>query len=183
MKTKVIICPAYNTLHNELWYKWLEDNLVTRGYNAEVLDFPNTSSPSEIEWVETIKNANKGNQIILVGHSLGSRAVLAYLNQYKVKISIVILVASPVFWEGIVETRPPLKAYVNSMQKIDFPLVKNLIEKVYLFHGTNDHILSSKDIEYLKKVFEDKAQTYISETYGHYDVDKIPELLDVFPKK
>jgi predicted alpha/beta hydrolase family esterase len=57
MKQKVIICHAYNTHHYELWYGWLKDNLEKHGYDVEVLNFPNISSPKEVEWVETIHDA------------------------------------------------------------------------------------------------------------------------------
>ena len=182
MKSRVIICHAYNTPYTDNWYQWLEKNLRERGYEAEVLDFPNISKPSEKEWVETIKTSTSNKPITFVGHSLGCRAILAYLNQYEIKVDKIVLVACPQYWNGIIDTRPALKAYVDEMQEIDFDLVKNLVNEIYLFHGTNDPILSLKDIEFLKEKFGDKAQTYISDTYGHYDVKEIPELLDIFKK-
>jgi predicted alpha/beta hydrolase family esterase len=91
-----------------------------------------------------------------------------------------ILVACPQYWDGIVDTRPSLKAYVDGMQVIDFDLIKSLSERIYLFHGTNDHILSQKDVAFLQDQFGEKAKTFISDSYGHFDVDAIPELLDVF---
>lgn len=182
MKPKVIICHAYKTPYTDNWYQWLEANLVERGYSAEALDFPNISAPSEEEWVETIKNAHEGGPTVLVGHSLGCRAILAYLNQYKVNVDSIVLVGCPQYWEGIVDTRPPLKNYVVNMQEIDFDLVKGLVNDVHLFHGTNDPILSLKDLEFLKEQFGEKAHVYTSDTYGHYDVEEIPELLALFPE-
>lgn len=181
MKTNVLICHAYKTLPNKLWYDWLKKQLVELGYEAVVLEFPAPEAPIEQEWVNTIKNAHADNSVILVGHSLGCRAVLAYINQYKVKIDKIVLVAPPQYWEGITDTRPPLKAYVEGMQEIDYGLVKSLVNEAHIFFGTNDHILSQKDLEFFKKKFGEKVSVHASDTYGHYDVEEIPEMLALFP--
>ena len=110
MKAQVLIVHAYNTLPIENWYQWLEKILRDQGYDAKVLTLPTPSAPSEKEWVDSIKKAHTKNPIVFIGHSLGCRAILAYIDQYGVSAERVVLVACPMFWEGITETRPPLKA-------------------------------------------------------------------------
>lgn len=180
MKKQVLICHAYNTLPTENWYKWLRNLCNKRGYDAKVIEFPNPSAPIEYKWVESIKQAHTGDPVIFVGHSLGCCAILAYLNQYNVHILQVILVACPMFWEGIIETRPPLKAYVESMQKIDFEKIKNLVGHFDIFHDTKDHLLPMKNVEYLKKILGNKAKIHISNSYDHFDVLEIPEVAKLF---
>ena len=180
MKPQVIICPAYNTLPTENWYKWLEKILRDRGYDVRVLELPNRSSPSEKEWVEAIRKAHSGNPVIFVGHSLGCCAILAYISQYNIPAERVVLVAYPMFWEGIIETRPALKAYVEGMQSLNFENIKKLVSRFDFFHDTTDHLLPMKNVEYLKETLGDKATTHISNTYDHFDVPEIPELEALF---
>ncbi len=179
---QVLICPAYNTLPTENWYKWLEKILRDRGYDAKVLELPNINAPSEKEWVECIKAAhnNTSSPVILVGHSLGCCAILAYINQYNIPAERVVLVAYPMFWEGIIETRPALKAYVEGMQPLNFENIKKLVDHFDIFHDTTDHLLPMKNPEYLKETLGDKAILHISNNYDHFDVPEIPELEALF---
>lgn len=178
--TQVLICHAYNTLPSENWYEWLAKLLRGRGYDAKALRLPNPSAPSEEEWVESIKAAHTSDSVRFVGHSLGCRAVLAYLNQYNVSVERVALIACPIFWDGVIDTRPPLKAYVERMQELDFGKLKNLVDRYDLFHDNTDPLLPIKNVEYLKKVLNEKAVVHIFDTYGHFDVSEIPELAELF---
>ena len=180
MKTQVLICHAYKTLPTENWYTWLANVLHERGYAATVLEMPNPSAPTEREWVECLKLEHTSSPVIFVGHSLGCRAILAYINQYNVEAEKVVLVACPVFWEGVIETRPPLMAYVDGMQTLDFVKLKSLVKRFDLLHDTTDHLLPLKNVERLKALLGDVAKVHISNQYGHFDVGKIPEIASLF---
>ncbi|MDP2641601.1 MAG: alpha/beta hydrolase [Candidatus Yanofskybacteria bacterium] len=180
MKAQILICHAYNTLPTENWYLWLEKILCSRGYDAKVLELPNPSAPSEKEWIKCIKQAHTTNPVILIGHSLGCRAILTYINQYSIPTKRVILVACPMFWDGIIETRPPLKAYVEGMLPLNFENIKKLVDRFDIFHDTTDHILSMRNAEYLKETLGDKVTLHVSSTYDHFDVPEIPELEALF---
>jgi len=179
--TQVLICHAYNTLPSDNWYEWFAELLKSRGYDAKVLQLPNPSAPSEEKWVESIRAAHTNDLVRFVGHSLGCRAVLAYLNQYNKSVESVALVACPMFWDGVVDTRPPLKAYVDGMQELDFEKLKNLVNRYDLFHDSTDDLLPMRNVEYLKKMLADKAVVHTSDKYGHFDVPEIPELTELFP--
>ena len=178
--TQVLICHAYNTLPSENWYGWLSGLLEDLGYDARVLQLPNPSAPSEEEWVESIKVAHTNDSVRFVGHSLGCRAVLAYLNQYNKSAESVALVACPMFWDGVVDTRPPLKAYIDGMQELDFEKLKSLVDQYNLFHDSTDDLLPMKNVEYLKKMLDNKAVVHTFDKYGHFDVPEIPELAKLF---
>lgn len=180
MKPLVIICHAYKTLPTENWYEWLAEILRGRGYEARVLTMPNPHAPTEAEWVSCIKEAHTRSPVIFVGHSLGCRAILAYINQYSAGAERVVLVACPVFWEGVIETRPPLRTYVEGMRALDLPKIKNLVGRFDLFHDTTDHLLPMKNVEYLKEIFGERATVYILSNYGHFDVPEVPEIATLF---
>ncbi|MBI4138487.1 MAG: alpha/beta hydrolase [Candidatus Wildermuthbacteria bacterium] len=179
---QVLICHAYKALPSENWYTWLAQALCARGYEAQVLELPSPLAPSEKEWVECIGRSCTDDPVIFVGHSLGCRAILACIDQHNVRAERVVLVGCPMFWEGIIETRPPLKAYVEGMQKLDFRNIKNLVGQFDIFHDTTDHILPMKNVEYLKEMLGDKASVHISNGYGHFDVAEVPESLLLFPE-
>lgn len=179
MNKQVIICHAYNTLPTENWYIWLKNNLGEKGFDVKVVEFPKPEAPTESEWVQAIKDVHTNDQAIFIGHSLGCRAILAYINQYNISAERVILVACPMFWEGITETRPPLKAYVEDMQKLDFKKLKKLVPQFDIFHDTTDHIVSMKSPELLKEKLGENATLHISNKYDHFDVPAVPELLNL----
>ncbi len=180
MKTQVLICHSYKASPAQNWYLWLADVLNEKGYDAKVLEMPSPSAPTEPEWVECIKTAHTSSPVILVGHSLGCRAILAYINQYNVETEAVILAACPMFWEGAIETRPLLKAYVDGMQPLDFEKIKKLVKRFELFHDTSDHLLPLKNVERLKELLGEKATVHVSDQYGHFDVKQIQEMATLF---
>jgi predicted alpha/beta hydrolase family esterase len=180
MKAQVLICHAYKTSPGENWYQDLATKLQQRGYDAKVLHLPFPAAPTEKDWVECIHRHHTRSPLILVGHSLGCRAILAYINQYGVKCEKVFLVACPMLWEGVIETRPALQQYVEGMQPLDFRKLGELIGQLILFHDETDPLLPMKNVVTLENKFKGKVQKYIFKKYGHFDVSEIPELVALF---
>ncbi|EKD32736.1 MAG: hypothetical protein ACD_76C00156G0003 [uncultured bacterium] len=180
MKSQVLICHAYKSSPTENWYQHTASVLCERGYDARVLELPAPTAPSEKDWVECIKKAHISSRVSFIGHSLGARAILAYINQYKVKTERVVLVACPMFWEGVIETRPPLRAYTERMQDLDYAQIKNLVDRFDILHSTDDPLLPPRNAYFLKEQFAEKANLMLLDNYGHFDVDSVPEIEKLF---
>lgn len=82
---RIFIIHGYGADPDCNWFPYLKEELNKRGLAAQVPVMPNTEAPQCREWVETLKGLvgrpDKGT--ILVGHSLGTAAILRYLETLK----------------------------------------------------------------------------------------------------
>jgi predicted alpha/beta hydrolase family esterase len=117
--------------------------LAQQGIYACALPMPDPYSPKKEKWVDLISKSveNPNKDIYLVGHSLGSTAILRYLESLPEtsKIGGVILVSGPfeILDLGIKD---------SSLRKIDnfldtpfnFEHIKKICSKFVVIHGDND---------------------------------------------
>jgi predicted alpha/beta hydrolase family esterase len=102
---------------------------------ACALPMPTPEAPAQQEWVDEIERIlemNKNDEIYLVGHSLGSTAILRYLENTSSNIAGVVLVSGP-----IIKT---MNRKINNFFKtpFDFKTVKTKSDRFVVIHGDND---------------------------------------------
>lgn len=92
---RAIIIHGFKGKPDTNWKPWLKKELETRGFNVEVPEMPNTEHPDVSEWVNKLnKTVGKmdGEQVYLIGHSLGCITILKYLEalseDQKIKASV-----------------------------------------------------------------------------------------------
>jgi len=91
---KVYIIHGLGASPNSSWKPYLMRELAKRDIWACSLAMPNPDEPTCDEWVETISHAiDTSDKVYLVGHSLGVRAVLRYLEIAEKSIEGVVLVS------------------------------------------------------------------------------------------
>ena len=80
MKRAVII-HCWGGSSNYAWYPWLKTELEKRGYQVTVPDMPNTDEPKLTEWLPKLTEVIgvPDNELLLVGHSLGTVTIMRYL--------------------------------------------------------------------------------------------------------
>jgi len=149
------------------WQKWLHDELIKKGHQVIMPDFPNTNHPDRNEWLmkakEVTKNVNL-DELVIVGHSLGVVTALDLIEGLKVPISSFISVA------GFAEDyQAPLNSYFLREKKIDFGKVNKNIKKSVVFYGDNDPYVPQKILKSLSDKL--KATPVIFPNGGHLNTE------------
>src|SRR3972149_5813884 len=80
---KIIFIHGYNSSPKKKKYQIIADELTKLGVNFAMPQLPGGENPHSKEWLEIIDREIKSSKepIILVGHSLGTRAALLYLDK------------------------------------------------------------------------------------------------------
>ncbi|MDE1768702.1 MAG: serine hydrolase family protein [Candidatus Micrarchaeota archaeon] len=67
------------------WFPWLKDMLQKKGFEVHAPHMPDPSMPKEGRWVDKLVEevGYPDSEVYLIGHSLGSIAILRYLEQLK----------------------------------------------------------------------------------------------------
>lgn len=97
MAKRVYLIHGWNGAPDEGWRPWLQKELKQREFEVFNLSMPNPAYPKRHEWVAHLRESigTPDNDAYLVGHSLGSVAILRYLEELGAsgKIGGAVLVA------------------------------------------------------------------------------------------
>lgn len=143
---KIIFVHGYTASSKVDWYPNISKQLDKLGIEYSIPDLPGDEFPHSKDWIEIIKREvdSTDKQVVLVGHSLGTRAVLLYLDQYQEKVNPVILIA-PLSNEVSNADRQDGETYPDFFEyKIDLNKIKGLADKFVVVHSKDD---SSLDYE------------------------------------
>lgn len=145
---KVFIVHGLHGWPNGGWRVWLMGDLDKKEIYACALSLPNIDNPICRDWVEEITRQvemNKDDEIYLVGHSLGSTAILRYLESLGTKVAGAVLVSGPI---KSVEN----KVIENFLDKpFDFEKIKTSAKRFVVIHGDNDSRVPFEHAEILSK--------------------------------
>lgn len=135
--TKVFLIHGFEGTPNGGWRPWLMGELEKLEIYACALPMPNPAEPKVQEWVAEIARAvdmSQGDDVYLVGHSLGAPGILRYLESDHAKqISGAVLVAGPA---GIVGTIPKLDDFLK--KPFDFENICARCKQFAVIHGDDD---------------------------------------------
>jgi len=140
---KVIIIHGWESNPSEHWYLEEKRILEGRGYEVLVPEMPDSAHPQKDEWVKTIGNLCPDENTILVGHSLGTPAILRYLEQSGQKVDKVISIAGFAQDLGYAET----SNFVE--EPFDWDKIKILANKFVIIAQKEDPYVS---VEIAKEV-------------------------------
>ena len=104
MNKKILFVHGYTASSQTDWYPAIKPELDKLGVDYSIPDLPGGKNPHSAEWVEIIKKGVdlSSKPVVLVGHSLGTRAVLLYLDKYQKKADAVILIAVASMAVGVI---------------------------------------------------------------------------------
>lgn len=163
------------------WFPFLKKELSNKKYEVLVPEMPNADEPSLDSWVDTLKKLDVDESTCLIGHSIGCRTILHYL-QDSDKVKKVILVAP---WLNINEENLEdeeleiAKPWVDDV--LDFDKIKNKAEFVVVY-SENDPFHLMGDVKKLIEVLN--AEEINLGEKGHINkedgVTELPELLRFF---
>lgn len=146
MKLKIIFIHGYTASSKADWYPNISRELDKIGIDYAIPDLPGDELPHSKAWVEIIKKEVEASNkpVVLVGHSLGTRAALLYLDQYQKAVETVILI-SPLSNDTSNADRHDGETYPDFFEyRIDLERVKSLAKKFVVIHSKDD---SSLDYE------------------------------------
>jgi predicted alpha/beta hydrolase family esterase len=95
MAYTIIDIPGYNHNSESAWHPEFRQLIAEEGNEVITLDLPGGKYPVFTEWYPIIEQVVREAQypVTLVGHSLGTRAVLLFLEQTQHTVQNVILIA------------------------------------------------------------------------------------------
>jgi predicted alpha/beta hydrolase family esterase len=145
---KVFIIHGFGGSPNSSWIPWLMAELKKHDVYACALSMPYPESPSVMEWVEEISrhvSTNIGDEIYLVGHSLGVAAILNYLQQPFNKV-----IAGAVLVSGrLGKSDHPIMA--EFYENIDFKTITSRSKAFSIIHGDDDDVVPVSNAHALGK--------------------------------
>ncbi len=115
---------------------------------------PGGRNPHAKEWLEIVENEveRSDKPVVLVGHSLGTRTALLYLDKYKKPVKAVFLIAAFANWVENGKRRDG-EAYPDFFEyKVDIESIKKLCEKFVVIHSVDD---DSIDYEQGKEIADE----------------------------
>lgn len=167
---KIIFIHGYTASSKVDFYPALSPLLDSQKIDYIIPNLPGYKNPRADEWLETIHKVLMTNTkpLIFVGHSLGTRAVLLYLEKYHPKsIKKVFLIAS--FADRLENASPKDgDAYPDFFSHhIDIGRVKKCAEKFYVLHSTDDPSIDyaqgaeiAKDLDAELLTFRDRSHFF-----------------------
>ena len=181
---KIIFIHGYTASSKADWYPSISLKLKKLSIDFSIPDLPGRENPHAEEWLSVIhQEVNKANKpLVLVGHSLGTRAILLYLEKYKPKVKLVLLIAA---FANRLENgeRRGGDAYPDFFEyKIDISKIKSLANKFIIMHSKDD---SSISYEQGVEIFRDLNAKLITYTdRDHFsEPENAPYILETLRKE
>lgn len=143
---RIVFVHGYTASSGADWYPNVSRKLDRLGIDCCVPDFPGGRYPHAHEWLSVLHREVKKSEkpLIFVGHSLGTRAVLLYLEKYKVAVEKVFLIAAFANKTENANRHDDGRSYEDFFEhEIDIETIKSLVDSFVVMHSRDD-----RSIEY-----------------------------------
>ncbi|MBI5465461.1 alpha/beta fold hydrolase [Candidatus Gottesmanbacteria bacterium] len=139
MNYKIIFVHGYTASPQADWYSNISRELKKLKIDFSIPLLPGGLYPKSKIWIDKICQEVKKTKkpIILVGHSLGSRVVLLFLEEYGSRVDKVILIAA--FNNNPSNAQRKKGVYADFFDhEIDLEKIKKLAKKFIVMHSKDD---------------------------------------------
>lgn len=164
---KIFFIHGYTASSKTDWYPQIAEELKKLNIDFEIPDLPGGEHPHAKDWLKKLHDSVKKTDkpIVLVGHSLGTRTALLFLEKYEMPVKAVFLVAA--FSNSLENaTAFPDEDYPDFFtHQIDINKVKALSEKFVILHSKDDPLPFEQGVE-ISKELGGKLIAY--ENKGHF---------------
>jgi predicted alpha/beta hydrolase family esterase len=180
---KIVFVHGFTASSKENWYPNIGKELTKLGVDYIVTDLPGGEHPHALEWLDTMHSviSKIDKPLVLVGHSLGTRAILLYLEKYQPKVKSVFLIAT---FSNKIEngTKFDDGAYSDFfVHEINIQKIKELVGNFVILHSKDDELPYNEAVE-MSKDLDAKVITY--EDMGHFsDPINAQYILEVLRKE
>lgn len=186
----IIISQAYFFVHGYTasskadWYPTIVPELDRFKIDYIIPDLPGVEYPKAKAWLDKLHEviAKTNKQLVLVGHSLGTRTILLYLEKYQPKVKRIFLIAS---FNNNVENAicNDGESYPDFFDhKIDVKKIRPLVEKFIVMHSKDDDSINYRQGVKIAQDLGAKLITF--ENRGHFcDPESAPIILGTLKKE
>lgn len=151
------------------WFKEEAKILESKGYKVTIPRLSDDVRPKMEDWMKVLEKEKLGEDTLLIGHSLGTVAILRLLERTKVKVQKVILLAAYSH-----DLRENYEAHEFVKDDFDWDKIKTSASEFIIINEKND---PNVRFELGKEVAEKlNAELVISRTENHmhhFDLDII----------
>jgi len=180
----ILFIHGYTASSKADFYPSLTPLLDTGGVDYVIPDLPGGKYPQAKVWLENIHKVIKRNSkpLIIVGHSLGTRAALLYIEKYQPKVENLFLIAA--FANNLENAkRKGGEVYPDFfMHKINAEIIKDLVTHSYVLHSKDDSSIPFEQGEDIAR--EINAELIISADRDHFcELSNAPYIYSVLKKK
>ncbi len=179
---KVFIIHGFEGSPNGGWRPWLMGELEKQEIYACALAMPTPENPVCSEWINEISRhieRNTNDEIYLVGHSLGTPAILRYLESAPAK-----LIFGAILVSGPSEKNNDRKIDGFLDKNFDFEKIKSNCKKFTVIHGDNDPNVPLNNAKFLSQNLN--GELIVVENGGHLNGSagwfKLPQCLEALNK-
>lgn len=186
---KVFMVHGFMGEPNGGWRPWLMGELYKDSIYACALSMPSPNNPIKNEWVKTIQDVVdlENDEVFLVGHSLGTPAILRYLESVPEGHSIAgaVLVSGATSKLEVDNPESKIRRIDNFFETpFDFDHIKKVCKKFAVIHGDNDEKVPFSHAEKLSNALD--CELISVKNGGHLNSqagwDKLPQVLEVLQK-
>ncbi len=176
---RILIIHGFDGSPNGGWRPWLMGQLEKQDIYACSLAMPSPDMPLCTEWVEQIARHVEmfvGDEVYLVGHSLGGPTILRYLESDRaLPVQGAVLVSSP--------TEKNQNRKIDSFLETTFNIeaIRVMCQKFAVIQGDNDTSVPMANAEYLAGALD--AELILVPNGGHLNGSagwfELPQCLEV----
>ena len=152
------------------WFRWLESELVKKGYKVWVPKLQKSEKPRVSENVDYIfkRKWKFDRDSVLVGHSSSPATIWAILQELPDDVIVSMCIFVSAFIKSDWEANSELFDY-----KYDWKKIKRHSKKFILIHSDNDPYTPLSQAKMLAKNLN--GELIIKEGQGHFNLEKGPE--------
>lgn len=133
---RALIIHGIGSNSTEHWFQSAKKGLENLGYKTSVPNMPNPNNPNTNEWVNVIKDFNPSKKDILIGFSLGSTAILKFLEKTNKKIEKSVLIATP----NLETKNKKINSFLNL--PLNWEKIRENCNNFFLLYQKNDYLIS-----------------------------------------
>jgi hypothetical protein len=172
---RVFIVHGWDGSPSKDFLPWLKKELVANGFEVHALTMPGSDRPVIEKWLAHLKKevVNPDENTYFVGHSMGTQAILRYLESLpkNIKVGGIVLVAA--FIRLTDESFPTDEDYAIAKPwmegPIDFERIAEHTTKITAILSDNDPYVSLENAEIFKNELD--AKIIIEHDMGHFNTE------------
>lgn len=184
-KQKVLLIHGFEANADSNWFPWIKQSLEKNGYEVFAPSISTSEHPTLESWMNELQPyiQKLGEDDVVIGHSLGSKAALHLIERANKKIGYLYLVASAI---GQVPERD-WEQFRREWQGSDIDALKTFWEQPLDWKKLSELIYSktlilSDDDPYIKAYTHEKIPAgWLVQTwhgFKHFGQKEVPELLE-----